>query len=232
MSGEYPLEKLSKKAIVVKESNYFDTHLVSVPKDSEKYLEKIILYQGQILDRTQRIAKDIIDSNGNAKKELHFLIIMKSSLMFANNLQKYIMEYKKFTETCIYYYHYVYVSSYEDDKFTGTVKIRSDEKIFNSLKDKDVVIVEDMYDTGTTMDNIIKYVKTFDIKSLQICCLFQKQNVKNLKYELDIDFIGFIMPKNTFIVGFGMDFNEIFRDLDHSCLLSKEGYKMLTGKDM
>lgn len=224
----YPLDKFQNKAVIVNESNFFHVDLVSIPIDSKKYLEKIILPHGMIVDRIEKLAKDIIDSNPG--KQLTFLVIMKSALMYANYLQKFFIDYKKSTDTNIYYYEYVTVSSYEDDKSTGHIVIKTNEKVFEELKGKDVIIVEDMYDSGKTMDHLIKYVHKFQPNSVEIACLFLKQNVSNLVYNLDIKYLGFVIPKDTFIVGFGMDFNEVFRDLNHSCLLSKEGYKMLTEK--
>ena len=222
----YPLDKFQNKAIIVNPSNYFSVDLVSIPKDSKKYLEKVILPQGMIVDRIEQLAKDIIDTNPG--KSLTFLVIMKSALTYANYLQKFFIDFKKSNDTCHYFYEYVTVSSYEDDKSTGHIVIKTNEKVFEELKGKDVVIVEDMYDSGKTMDHLLKYLQKFQPSSVQIACLFLKQNVANLVYNLDIKYLGFVIPKDTFIIGFGMDFNEVFRDLNHSCLLSKEGYKMLT----
>lgn len=228
MMNNYPLDKFENKAVIVNESNYFSKDLVALPLDSKKYIEKIILSQGMIVDRIEKMAKDIMDANPN--KELTFLVIMKSALMYANFLQKSFIDLKKSTSTNIYYYEYVTVSSYEDDKSTGQIVIKTNDKVFEELKGKDVIIVEDMYDSGKTMDHLIKHVYKFNPNSVEIACLFLKQNLANLVYNLDIKYLGFVIPKDTFLVGFGMDFNEVFRDLNHSCLLSKEGYKMLTEK--
>jgi len=228
MVEQFPVEKYENKSIIIKPESYFGCNLVSIPKDSLKFLEKVIAPQGMILDRIEQMAKDIIDSN--LGKTMHLLVIMKSAMMFSNYLQNYIIQYKKAINTNPFYYDYVSTSSYENDKSTGNVKISGETKIFESLKGKDIIIVEDMYDSGKSMDALLTYLKSFEPKSIKIACLFVKQNIEQLKYNLNIDYVGFLIPKNTFIVGFGMDFNELFRDLNHSCILSKEGFKELTEK--
>lgn len=229
VDNSYPVEKFENTSIIVKPSQYFSIDLVSIPKDSKSYLEKVILSEGQIKDRIEKMANDIISENPD--KSLTFLVIMKSAFMFAMHLKQSIINIKKNVETKPYFYEYVTISSYVDDKSTDTISIKTDEKVFETLKGKDVVIVEDMYDSGKSMDGLIQYLKKFEINSLQIACLFLKQNINNLVYNQKIDYLGYVIPKDTFIVGFGMDFNEIFRDLQHSCILSKEGYNRLIEKD-
>ena len=225
---KYPLEKYKDKSIIVTPEFYYSTDLICFPKDSKKYLEKVILSHGTITDRIEKMALDIMETNPG--KSITFLVIMKSALMYSNYLQKFIINHKKTTDTGFYYYEYVTISSYHDDKSKGNINIKTDESVFKSLKGKDVIIIEDMYDSGKSLDQLLKYLENFELNSVKIAMLFVKQNIENLKYNLDLDYVGFVIPPNTFIVGFGMDFNEIFRDLNHSCILSKEGFNELVNK--
>ena len=164
-------------------------------------------------------------------QDITFLVVMKSALLYSNYLLKFITEVKKDTKFGgSTYFEYISSSSYSDDKSTGDVKINTAESVFRNLKGKNVVIVEDMYDSGLSLNHLLNYLKKFELNSLKISSLFVKMNPKNLQYKLHIDYIGFTIPEDTFIVGFGMDFNELFRDLNHSCVVSPEGLKLLQEK--
>ena len=102
------------------------------------------------------------------------------------------------------------VSSYEGTESTGNIKINSD--IRNSIKGKDVVIVEDIIDTGRTLTFLIDYLKQKEPNSLKIATMLSKPSRRIL--ELNVDYIGFSI-NDEFVVGYGLDYNEKYRNLPY-----------------
>ena len=102
------------------------------------------------------------------------------------------------------------VSSYEGTESTGNIKINSD--IRNSIKGKDVIIVEDIIDTGRTLTFLIDYLKQKEPNSLKIATMLSKPSRRIL--ELNVDYIGFSI-NDEFVVGYGLDYNEKYRNLPY-----------------
>jgi len=105
--------------------------------------------------------------------------------------------------------NFVKVSSYEGDKSTG--KIKEEIGLQMSLKDRDVIIVEDIVDSGKTLEFLLKMVEKEMPASVSVCTLLLKP--KSLKVELDeITYVGFEIP-DEFVVGYGLDYNGLGRNL-------------------
>ena len=104
---------------------------------------------------------------------------------------------------------FIQVSSYSGEKSLGKVKFLKDISI--NIKNKDIIIIEDIIDTGKTLKFIFEHIKTKSPKSLSIATLLYKPKIKKNIYP--IDFIGFEIP-NKFVVGYGLDYNQKMRHLD------------------
>ncbi len=227
--SSYPLDNLKDKCVIVQPDHFFNIDLVSIPQEYKPYLSQVVLTYGFITDRIEKLSKQILEENNKA--DITFLVVMKSALLYSNYLLKFITEIKKDIKfEGSVYFEYISSTSYSDDKSTGEVKINTSDSVFEKLKGKNVIIVEDMYDSGLSLNHLLKYLSKFEFGSIKISSLFVKRNPENLKYQLNIDYVGFSIPENTFIVGFGMDYNELFRDLNHSCVVSPEGLLLLKEK--
>lgn len=225
----YPIDKIRDECIVIDKSLYIKTDLLSIPIEYKKYLSSVAISYGFICDRIEELARRILTENNN--KDITFVVCMKSALMYSNYLMKFMTNLKKdINFTGSIYFEYISSTSYKGMKSTGELVIQSSDEVFKSLEGKDIIILEDMYDSGSSLNQLIEYMKRFKIKSIKISSLFLKANVKHLKYDLKLDYIGFCVPEDAFVVGFGMDYNELFRDLNHSCLVSEEGLKLLKEK--
>ena len=104
---------------------------------------------------------------------------------------------------------FLQLKSYDGKKSTGSVEVIKDFDI--SLRNKHVVIVEDIIDTGTTLKFLLEKINKIPIKSLKIVTLLIRDTKKNFKFT--IDHIGFEISQE-FVVGYGLDYNERFRHLD------------------
>ena len=89
-----------------------------------------------------------------------------------------------------------------------------------SLRGKNVLIVEDMIDTGRTMQKLLKTISKYEPKSVKVACLLRKRTP--LSDGFVPDYVGFEIP-NKYLVGYALDYNEYFRDLSHVCVINQAG---------
>lgn len=152
----------------------------------------------EIARRVNDMAKDI--STDLKERELVFIIILNGAFMFASDLLKQI------TIPCLI--SFVKLASYSETTSSGTIKklIGLNEE----LKDKTVVIIEDIVDTGNTLDAIIKQIRSFDAAEIKVASLLHKPEVYTHNYTLD--YVGFRVP-NKFLVGYGLDYDGLGRNL-------------------
>lgn len=153
----------------------------------------------KIRHRVSELGKEL--SAAYAGKTVTIVAILKGSFVFCSDLARAIDGPVR-TE-------FIGISSYGDNtESSGIVKITQD--LTYSIEGEDVLIVEDIIDTGLTMRYLLDNFATRKPKSLKICTLLHKPS--NTKVEVPIDYIGFTIP-NEFVVGYGLDFAGIYRNL-------------------
>ena len=135
-------------------------------------------------------------------KEIVFVGILKGSVMFMSELAKNI---KSSVEL-----DFMDVSSYKGTESTKKVNINKD--IRNSIEGKDVIIVEDIIDTGRTLTYVLEYLKQKNPNSIKIATMLSKPSRRVM--ELNVDYIGFAI-EDKFVVGYGLDYNEKYRNLPY-----------------
>lgn len=230
---KYPCDKFKSKTIVIKEDSLFDSSHLLVGKNHQKYIDKIMLSKGMIIDRIETIAHNIVRDFPD--KKIVLLCVMKGAITYNTILSEKITNILK--NDCTnslsmdFICEYISISSYSGDKSTGKVTIKEDEKILEKIRGQNVIIVEDIYDSGLTMVHLYDYLKKFEPNLIKSTVLFQKMNMKNLQVNLSIDYIGFLIPCE-FVIGFGLDYNEEFRHLDHLCAINKCGIETFKIKDI
>ncbi len=115
-------------------------------------------------------------------------------------------------------FDFLTVSSYGDSTITtGKVNIVNDLK--TTINQKDIILIEDILDTGHTLKYIIDNLLLQKPRTLKLCVLLDKPERHEL--EMKIDYLGFTVP-NKFVVGYGIDFNEQFRQLPYIAYIEKE----------
>jgi len=105
---------------------------------------------------------------------------------------------------------FVSLSSYEGTESSGQISFRLDVK--QSLENKNVIVVEDIVDTGLTITFLMKHLKLKQPKSLKLCSLLLKR--ARLKTEVNIDYLGFDI-EDKFVIGYGLDFDGRYRELPY-----------------
>jgi len=218
----YPIDKFKDKTIIVEKNSASPTNQYYITTKYQQYIESILLSRGTLIDRIERIAYDMIQKYQN--KQITFLVILKGAIFFADILNEKLCELLKvnYNENQMdFVFDYVTISSMEGTKSSGIVKLKSDLSVFENLKGKDVVIIEDIYDTGRSCATLLDYINKYEPKSIEVAFLFHKMNLANLKYNLMPEFIGFLIP-DMFVAGVGMDYNDQFRDLNHLCVINEK----------
>ncbi len=218
----YPVENFKDKTIIINKSAYFNPNDFLIPSSYFDYIDKVIISKGLITDRIEKLAEDIlIDYNG---QEVIFLVILKGAMTFAGHLaQKIATLIKSKSYKLNYKFEYITISSYQNDKSTDDVQIKTDESTLKKLTGKNVIVVEDVYDSGKTLNALYKMFKsTYQPLSLKSVFLIQKMNHENVKFNLQIEYLGFLVP-NDFLIGFGIDYNQEFRELEHLCKINANG---------
>ena len=159
--------------------------------------------QEQIAERTAALGMQITKDYQDSGEELVLVGILKGSVMFFADLARQINR----KVSC----EFMGISSYgEGTKTSGIVQITSD--LTSSIEGKDVLIVEDIVDTGLSMNYLCENFATRKPKSVKICSLLDKPG--NRKIPIDVDYVGFEIP-TLFVVGYGLDLAGHYRNLPY-----------------
>src|SRR5690606_29311867 len=142
-----------------------------------------------------------------ADKTITLLCILKGGLMFLCDLAKHITQPVT--------YDFMSVSSYGDATETsGVVRITKD--LEQSIEGKHVLIIEDIIDSGLTLSYLMNNLAIRKPASLKICTLLDKQ--VNREVDIPVDYVGFTVP-NEFLVGYGLDYCELYRNIPYIFVL-------------
>lgn len=179
-----------------------------------KDVEKILFDEKQISDMVKRIGKQISDDFRDSDKRLLIVCILKGSLIFTSDLLRAI------DIPCEV--DFMQASSYGESTVTsGTVNIRLDLKK-QDLKDYNIVIVEDILDTGNTLSCLIEIMKGKGCEDVRLCVLLNKPD-RRIKH-IEVDYEGSRIP-DEFVVGYGLDYNDLYRNLPYVGVLKREVYE-------
>lgn len=174
-------------------------------------IKEILLTEDELRKKIKEIGKDI--SEEYADKDLLLVGILKGSVPFMADLLREI------TIPCTM--DFMAVSSYGNStKTSGIVRILKDLDF--EIEGKDVLIVEDIVDSGITLSYLIDYLKGRKPSSIEIACLLSKPERRSV--EINAKYIGFVVP-DYFLVGYGLDYSEKYRNLPYIGVLKEEIYK-------
>ncbi len=173
-------------------------------------ISRVLVSSQDIQKRIEELGAQI--SKDYAGQSLVVIGVLKGAFPFMAALIKHI--------TVPVVIDFVAVSSYEGTSSTGVVRFQKD--VEEPLTGRNVLVVEDIVDTGLTLHYLMNTLQVRDPKSLEICCLVDKPARR--KIEITSKYIGFTIP-DRFIVGFGMDYEEHYRSLDFIGILSPKAIK-------
>jgi hypoxanthine phosphoribosyltransferase len=121
-----------------------------------------------------------------------------------------------------YTMEFLRASSYEGTESNGNVQLLGNELKREDLENRHVILVEDIVDTGTTLLNLLPLLQQLGPKSLEVCTLLEKRLGSHGEPAAKAKFAGFSIP-NMFVIGFGLDYNELYRDLKDIWVISQAG---------
>ena len=171
---------------------------------------RVLLTEEEVNKRISEVAAQI--SSDYKGRPVHLICILKGGVFFTCELAKRLD-----LEVSL---DFMSVSSYGSGvKTSGVVKIMKDLDI--ALEGYDLLIVEDILDSGMTLDYIIEMLQGRNPKSVKICTLLDKPERR--KVNLKADYFGFTVP-DEFVVGYGLDYDERYRNLPYIGILKPEVY--------
>ena len=175
------------------------------------FIEKVLVTHEEIVSRCKAMGKQITEEY-QGKKPL-FVGLLKGSIPFMAEIIKHI-DTEMETE-------YLEASSYSGVSSTHSVVVTKDIK--TPLLNRHVIIVEDIVDTGLTIREIINLFKDRGAASIEVCTLLNKEEGRTIS-GINPKYVGFEI-ENAFVVGFGLDYNQLYRNLDYVGILKRSVYE-------
>ena len=178
----------------------------------EKDIQKILLSEETIRRRVEELGKLLTEEY--AGKDPVVVGVLKGVVVFYSDMIRQIKVPCQMD--------FMWLSSYSGTNSTGELIVRRDVSV--DIKDRHVLILEDIYDTGTSLDFTYRHLMSKGPASLKICTLLDKPERRKPGITLKPDYVGFTIP-NEFVVGYGLDYNEHFRNLPYVGVLKPEAYQ-------
>jgi hypoxanthine phosphoribosyltransferase len=176
----------------------------------QEMIEEILIPENQIQKKVKQLGEQI--SQDYAGKELFLIGILKGAIIFLADLVRYIKVPMLID--------FIAISSYGvSTESSGVVRILKD--LDENIEKKDVLIVEDIVDTGLTLDYLLRMLQSRKPASLKVCTLLNKKERRKIK--VPIDYCGFNIP-DKFVVGYGLDFNGLYRNIPYILVLKSSYY--------
>jgi hypoxanthine phosphoribosyltransferase len=180
-------------------------------------IKSVLLSEEQIQTRVAELGaqvgadyRDVVDENG---QDLLLVTVLKGAVFFVTDLARAIPLPTQL--------EFMAVSSYgSSTSSSGVVRILKD--LDRDINDRDVLIVEDIVDSGLTLSWLLRNLATRHPRSLRVCTLMRKPDA--VRDDVDIAYVGFDIP-NEFVVGYGLDYAERYRDLHYIGTLDPKVYE-------
>ncbi|CAF1056003.1 unnamed protein product [Rotaria magnacalcarata] len=230
-TGERPKKTIEAEPLIIPDSfegyplNYFN-----LPLHYRNDLKSVLIPYGVIQDRIEALASRIFDDlRIGMPEQLVCMCVLKGGYRFFSDLILKIQnENRRRSDRSLpMSLEFIRTRSYVNDQSSNRLEIigLSDLK---TLKNKNLLIVEDIIDRGVTMATLKKEFEKFEPKTIRVASLITKRR-KDKVCVFKPDYCGFEIPDH-FIVGYALDYNEYFRDVEHICILKESGitkYKVL-----
>ena len=178
----------------------------------EKDIQRVLLSEEAIRRRVEELGKLLTEEY--AGKDPVVVGVLKGVVVFYSDMIRQIRVPCQMD--------FMWLSSYSGTNSTGELIVRRDVSV--DIKDRHVLILEDIYDTGTSLDFTYRHLMSKGPASLKICTLLDKPERRKPGITLKPDYVGFTIP-NEFVVGYGLDYNEHFRNLPYVGILKPEAYQ-------
>lgn len=178
----------------------------------EQDIQKILITQEQLRTRIAQLGQEL--TRDYAEKNPVIVGVLKGVVVFYADMVRQIRVPCQMD--------FMWISSYQGTSSTGTMEVKRD--VTADIRDRHVLILEDIYDTGNSLDFTYRHLLAKHPASLKICTLLDKPERRKPGITLKPDYVGFTVP-NEFVVGYGLDYNEQYRNLPYVGILKPEVYE-------
>ena len=178
--------------------------------DEKKDILKVLVSEEELKETVKRLGRQITEDYKD--KNLLLVSILKGAIVFMSDLLREVK--------CDCVIDFMAVSSYSGNKTTGVVKFKKDLDI--NPEGKDILIVEDILDSGITLNYLKGVLEDRNAASIKVCALLDKPD--NRRVDIKADYSGIVIP-DEFVVGYGLDYNENYRNLPYVGILRPEVYE-------
>ena len=175
-------------------------------------IKEILLTEQQIQDKVKELAAQL--SKEYAGKDPVFIGVLKGVVIFFADMVRNI------DIPCEI--DFMSISSYSGTNSTGRTEIRKDVSV--DIEGRHVVILEDIFDTGTSLTFTVNHLLNKKPASLKVCTFLDKPERRRAGVTVKPDYTGYVVP-NEFVVGYGLDYNEHYRNLPYLGILMPEAYE-------
>jgi hypoxanthine phosphoribosyltransferase len=179
-------------------------------------IERVIISEEQIREKTAELAKQVAADNADVTDGLLLVCVLKGAVMFMADFARALGREGPATEL-----EFMAISSYgQGTTSSGVVRILKD--LDRDITGRHVIIVEDIVDSGLTLSWLMKYLRSRSPASIEVVALFRKPDA--VKVTVPVRYVGFDIP-SEFVVGYGLDFAERYRELPYVGVLRPEVYE-------
>ena len=178
----------------------------------DKDIERILLTEEQIQNRIAELGE--ILTAEYADKNPVIVGVLKGVVVFYADMIRQIKTPCQMD--------FMWISSYAGTTSTGSMQVKRD--ISADIRGRHVLILEDIFDTGNSLDFTYRHLLSKEPASLKICTFLDKPERRKPGITLKPDYVGYTVP-NEFVVGYGLDFNEHYRNLPYIGVLKPEAYE-------
>ena len=175
-------------------------------------IDHILLTEEQIQSKVQELAAQL--SRDYEGKNPIFVGVLKGVVVFFSDIVR------KFTSPC--QIDFIWLSSYSGCESRGEVSVV--QGLSQDVTGRHIVILEDIFDTGNSLSYTYNYLQSLGAASVEICTFLDKPERRNPNVTLKPKYVGYVIP-NEFVVGYGLDYNEYFRNLPYIGVLKPEVYQ-------
>jgi len=176
-----------------------------------EFLSEVLIPEQELQDKIQELGETI--SRDYQGEDLHLICILRGGVMFLTDLMRSI--------TVPHSIDFMAISSYGvgDRDSSGHVRLTMDLR--DDIQDRDVLLVEDIVDSGHTLNSVLGLLATRKPASLKVCTLLDKAERREI--EVPLDYVGFVIP-NKYVFGYGLDLDEYYRELPFIGVVNQKNY--------
>lgn len=176
-----------------------------------EFLSEVLIPEQELQDRIRDLGAEL--SQDYSGKDLHLVCILRGGVMFLTDLMRSI--------TVRHSIDFMAISSYGVGARKASGRIRLTMDLRDDIQGRNVLLVEDIVDSGNTLSSVLGLLGTRKPASLKVCTLLDKSERRET--EVPIDYVGFVIP-NKYVFGYGLDLDEYYRELPFIGVVNEDKY--------